>query len=183
MCKSEKRRVVSPPFCFIGKMRKLRLMKWALFTLISVLIFPVCSLGQNTTAPKFNQYLVKVDTIKPKAPNLKSHRDARLFRTNLREAAKEGINFSGHFVLSYWGCGASCMTVAIMDSRNGRVFFPTEISGLSLQDWENDFKYSSESKLLAISVYENGVLLGIDYFEWTGARLRKITFVSKPAGN
>src|SRR5438132_326713 len=58
----------------------------------------------------------------PAAPDLSSP-DARRFRTVLRHAAAQGLNCGGHFTLATWGCGALCLTGAIIDARSGKVFF------------------------------------------------------------
>ena len=68
---------------------------------------------------------------KPAAVNLASHKDARMFRTRLREAAPKGPNFAAHMTVVTWGCGTSCQTVALIDARNGRVYFgPTASLGV-----------------------------------------------------
>jgi hypothetical protein len=60
-------------------------------------------------------------TGKPAAVNLASHKDARTFRTRLREAAPGGPNFAGRMTVVTWGCGTSCQTVALIDARTGRL--------------------------------------------------------------
>ena len=80
---------------------------------------------------------------KPAAANLASHKDARMFRTRLREAAPGGPNFAGHMTVVTWGCGTSCQTVALIDARNGRVYFgPTASLGV---------KHRIDSRLLVVN--------------------------------
>ena len=80
---------------------------------------------------------------KPSAVNLASHKDARMFRTRLREAAPTGPNFAGHMTVVTWGCGTSCQTVALIDARNGRVYFgPTASLGV---------KHRLASRLLVVN--------------------------------
>jgi hypothetical protein len=58
---------------------------------------------------------------KPASPILKS-KEALLFRTRIREGAKSGPNFAGHYTLISWGCGTSCQQYALVDAVNGHVF-------------------------------------------------------------
>ena len=48
--------------------------------------------------------------------------EARRFRTMIREAAAKGPNFAGHFTVAEWGCGAGCVSVAIIDAATGSIY-------------------------------------------------------------
>src|SRR5947208_3010419 len=58
---------------------------------------------------------------KPAPPILRTA-GQRLFRTRIREAAKGGPNFAGHYTIVEWGCGTSCISVAISDTETGMVY-------------------------------------------------------------
>src|SRR5215207_9403419 len=93
--------------------------------LLAALVLALGSVGYaQSTEPAFTRYAAKV--IKPRnvRVNLRSHKNANRFRTNLRSAAKGGVNFAGHYILTTWGCGTNCSQSAIIDARTGRVFFP-----------------------------------------------------------
>jgi hypothetical protein len=98
---------------------------------------------------------------KPAAVNLASHKDARSFRTRLREGALTGPNFAGHMTVILWGCGTSCQTVALVDARNGRVYFgPTAAAGA---------KYRVDSRLLVVNAPEDvKEAYGNDPPDWAG---------------
>src|SRR5262245_22010135 len=49
----------------------------------------------------------------PAVPDLASAKDARRFRTVLRDGARKGPNFAGSFTIVSWGCGTSCQSHAI----------------------------------------------------------------------
>ncbi|MEP6947404.1 MAG: hypothetical protein ABJA02_15910 [Acidobacteriota bacterium] len=49
---------------------------------------------------------------------------ARLYRTVLRESAKEGPNFAGRYTIVTWGAGLGVFSVAVVDARTGKVYFP-----------------------------------------------------------
>jgi hypothetical protein len=72
--------------------------------------------------PKFENYPV-TDIFKgpPAPPKLRRPGD-RLFRTRIREGAAKGPNFAGHFTVAEWGCGAGCVSIAIVDAKDGRIY-------------------------------------------------------------
>lgn len=83
---------------------------------------------------------------KPVAVDLSSHKEARTFRTRLREAVKEakGANFAGHMIVATWGCGTSCQMIALIDARNGKVYFAPDPANLGV-----DFR--RDSRLLVVN--------------------------------
>lgn len=156
-----------------------------------VTLFLACgSIGFAQSTPTLTQYAVKVENIRNVKVNLKSHKNANMFRTNLRNAAKEGVNFAGHYILTTWGCGTNCSQSAIIDARNGRVFFPNELEGAGfgfcdLPDDTEPSVYKANSRLLILSGFKGGDLdnrdgrCGIYYLEWTGTKFRQVKFVEK----
>lgn len=86
-------------------------------------------LNASAQSLRFSRFEAKVEKVRNIKVDL-STRNARMFRTNLRNAAKEGVNFAGHYVLTGWGCGTNCSEWAIIDARNGKVFFPRELEGV-----------------------------------------------------
>lgn len=74
--------------------------------------------------PRFPQYPVAERYHGPQAvPKLTSGTAAWHFRTRIREAARQQPNFAGHYILAAWGCGAECLSSAIIDVRTGTVYF------------------------------------------------------------
>ena len=74
--------------------------------------------------PKFEDFPVtKAWTGPPAAVKLTSQEE-RLFRTALREAAKQPPNFAGHFRFVSWGCGTNCLGGAVIDLETGEVVQP-----------------------------------------------------------
>lgn len=60
-------------------------------------------------------------TGRPGRLNLGKDRQARLFRTQLAQGLKKGVNFAGEYTLVGWGCGTQCLTYAVVHTRTGRV--------------------------------------------------------------
>ncbi len=154
------------------------------------LLLAFSSIGFAQSTPTFTRYAVKVEAIKNVRVNLKSHKDANMFRTNLRNAAKEGVNFAGHYILATWGCGTNCTQSAIIDARNGSVFFPRILEGAGsgfcdLPDDTEVLVYKAGSRLLVLSGFKGGDLesengrCGIYYLEWTGTDFKQVKFVEK----
>jgi len=48
----------------------------------------------------------------------------RLFRTRIREEAKKGPNFSGHYTVVAWGCGMDSYMLVVVDAITGKVYEP-----------------------------------------------------------
>ena len=125
--------------------------------LLTALLLAFSSIGFAQSTPTFTQYAAEVETIKNTQVNLKSHKYANNYRTNLRNAAKEGVNFAGHYILTTWGCGTNCSQTAIIDARNGQVFFPEELGGsifgfCELPDDTEPIVYKADSRLFSGSV-------------------------------
>jgi len=80
-------------------------------------------LSAQNTVPTFDQYRVTQPKFsgKPMQPVIKTAEDRR-FRTMIRKAAAGGPNFAGHFTVAEWGCGAGCVSVAIIDAATGSIY-------------------------------------------------------------
>lgn len=151
--------------------------------------------------PTFKQYTVKVQSAKNVRINLKSHKNANTYRTNLRNAAKEKVNFAGHYILTTWGCGTNCTQSALIDSRNGDVFFPAELEGTvqglcdlpknanpadspNMDDEYAPVIYKADSRLLVLNGFKGGdfneqnARCGTYYLEWTGKNFKQLNFVA-----
>lgn len=46
---------------------------------------------------------------------------SRRYASMLRTAAQRDPNFAGHYILASWGCGASCLMAAAIDTETGLV--------------------------------------------------------------
>lgn len=57
------------------------------------------------------------------APKLRPGTTAWTFRTRIREAAAQAPNVAGHYILAAWGCGAECLSYAVIDVKTGTVWF------------------------------------------------------------
>ena len=180
----------------------MRLLK-QLVVLLAVILFMLSASAYSQKAPAFNRYKVRIEKFGKVTVNLKSHKNARTFRTNLRNAAaQEDVNFAGHYILTGWGCGTNCSQWAIIDARNGAVFFPKELEGVGFgfcevpknaippdappeagEDGEGPIFHKTNSRMLLLTGFTGGGLeraqskCGNYFFEWTGNRLRQVKFI------
>ena len=142
-------------------------------------------LADDRNVPTFEQYRATAVTIvKPALVNLASHAKARTYRTVLRDGAKTGPNFAGHYTIVTWGCGTACNEVGVVDARNGNVFFPRELQPLDhtlVTDGTPPLQYRIDSTLLvaAGSPMDREDNVGMHYYVWNGRSLRELLYVPK----
>jgi hypothetical protein len=145
-------------------------------------------------APRFEDYPAKLYTGRNAAPDLKSDPKSRLYRTRLKEWARERPNFAGRFILATWGCGTDCTQIAIIDAKTGRIFHPPGVAfnsavnvhdalfqpGKSIWHGSGAIWYRPDSKLLVLIGEPEDRDRGISYFLWEKDRLVKLRFIPKP---
>jgi hypothetical protein len=103
----------------VGRLQVERFMKTILLLVFVISLSAVVSNAQ-TKAPRFDDYrVVGRFSGKPARVDLRSHPQARMFRTMLRDIAKKGPNYAGHYAVGYWGCGTECLRVGIVNLRTG----------------------------------------------------------------
>jgi hypothetical protein len=170
-------------------MRTLRFIV-ACLSLAAALTAP--SLAQERDAPRFEDYPAAVRRGRVAPLDLSSHPLARTYRTLLRQQLREeGVNFAGRYTLASVGCGTGCSISAIIDARNGRAYFPRELTGWTgivgdydIPEGEDSWTYRAGSRLLRVvgrpnigaAREERHGPSGIYYYEWTGRRLRLVRF-------
>ncbi|MCL2524098.1 MAG: hypothetical protein FWF20_06065 [Betaproteobacteria bacterium] len=90
--------------------------------IIGLALFSCHVSAASENAPTFEQYRVNEFHSGPVASARITTAHDRYFRTRLRYAARNGeVNFSGHYVLTFWGCGAECLMGAAIDAKTGRI--------------------------------------------------------------
>lgn len=114
---------------------------------------------------------------------LKSGARARRFRTVLKEGAKTGPNFAGHYTVVKWSCGTACAEFAIVDAKDGQVYFPTIMKFNSyalVHDGTEPFQYRKDSSLFIIAGEPDEIdKLGVYYYRWTGNDLKLLHKVER----
>ena len=157
-------------------------------TLLALLLVTVFATAQT---PTYSKYTVKTEKVTAKEVNLKSHKEARMYRTNLKAAlANSDVNFAGKYILTNWGCGSGCTQGAIINAHTGNAFFPLELQGVlagGIELGNHDMlEYKKNSNLLIIYGYAGGgfnpeteTQQGIYYYLWTGTKFKLLKFTKK----
>ncbi len=123
----------------------------------------------------FDRYSVqRVYKGQPAQPKLITP-EQRGFRTVLRNGARKGANFAGHYTIVEWGCGSNCVAFAVIDAINGKVY------DRDLPEMDDQYPcgllYKARSTLLVV---EKSPTLTADcealLYNWDGSR-----FVPVPA--
>ena len=146
-------------------------------------------------APTFSRFATTAEDTLHGAfarPQVDADPRSRMFRTVIREGAREGANFAGHYKVVTWGCGTGCVSLAIVDGRTGRVFFPANLLFMESDNIAyEEFGPADDSELLKLRLNSrllvviggidgNPALRGISYFVWQHDQLRRIRFVPRP---
>ena len=83
-------------------------------------VLVISSWAQNPSSliPQFTEFPAgEVFSAKPASPKFVHSGDQR-FRTRIRDGASRGPNFAGHYTIADWGCGTSCVSIAVVDARS-----------------------------------------------------------------
>lgn len=71
----------------------------------------------------FNRYHTDVQKLAHAPIDWTSYPEAKDFKTRITEAYKtDEVDFAGHYVLSIFGCGASCIMGFMVDVRDGKIY-------------------------------------------------------------
>ncbi len=106
----------------------------------------------QTRVPQFKDFPAP-ETYRGRNAPLVLTRDDRMFRTRLRDAAKQKPNFAGHYIVTTWGCGTSCLVGAVIDAKTGKVHW-WDFTLCCWEDVDENFKpfeFRLDSKLIVFS--------------------------------
>ncbi len=140
---------------------------------------------QGSALPRFEDYPVKeIFKGTPAAPKLVRPADKQ-FRTKIREGAAKGPNFAGHFTIAEWGCGSGCLSLAVVDAKDGSVGeapFTHFAWGAPVMKYEGKYDSSREgfeplgyklnSRLLTVRGCPEEENCGSYFYEWTGSQFK-----------
>ncbi len=131
--------------------------------------------------PRFDQYPVREKFSGPVAkPVLRSKQD-REFRGQLLRAARLRPNFAGHYVMTTFGCGATCVMAGALDARTGYVtWLPFTVCCGNYADKE-PIEFRQDSALLVIRGMRNESSDGIYYYLFAAGAFTPIGEASNPA--
>jgi hypothetical protein len=156
-----------------------------LFILILLLLVGGGLTQAQERIPRFKDYPVTTSYIGRNAP-VKLTGGDRTFRTRLREAAKEKPNFAGHYILTTWGCGTSCLMGAVIDAKTGKVYWlPGSICcyGYDTDDNFEPVIVRLDSRLIVLSgmINEEESTNGTHFYKFENGKFKLVRSVPKPA--
>jgi hypothetical protein len=135
-------------------------------------------------APKFTDYPARVTPTKSSIKvKIYSTADTSCFRTMLRQTAKQGVRFAGHYAIDYWGCGTNCARIGIVDLFTGRAYVSPFYVGIAGGGQHKSIKTEAGSRLVLVNDpkvvrQEYGdpapEEFAPGYFLWTGKHLLPI---------
>ncbi len=153
-----------------------------------LLLLPV-TYSQSTKLPAFKEFAtVEAFSGKPAAPVLRTP-DQRMFRTMIREGAAKGPNFAGHYSIADWGCGAGCVTIVVVDAKDGRIYdAPFKDLSWSLVKYEGKIasntpefeplEFYTDSRLLIARGCPEDENCASYFYEWVAPKFRLIRKVA-----
>lgn len=144
--------------CFGKENRTLRI-KIAHIVMLSIIVLNTFSgvAWAEQQAPRFQDYPI-LEKFKGKNQRLLLSQKDRLYKTRLKEAAKNKPNFAGHYILSVWGCGMECVMGAVIDAKTGKVtWLPFTICcwGTDVPDNFEPIEFRLDSNLIVFSGARN----------------------------
>jgi hypothetical protein len=147
----------------------------------SIIGFFLVSPAMAEAPPSFQDYPVTEHFAGSPAEPVLSAPDARKFRTVLRDNAKSGPNLAGHFTLARWGCGAGCISWAIIDANSGVVwmapFTVSDPAGVSDPKLQHSLNSQVDSELIVAVGSRNETGGGKYYYRWHDNKLSLITAI------
>ena len=165
---------------------------WSMKTSMAAVLACVLAMSWAQTPvpiPRFEDFHAgEIFNAKPAPPKLVRPGD-RLFRTRIREGASKGPNFAGHYTIAEWGCGTSCVSIAVVDAKSGNIYSgPFGILGyggvlryadVSEEQYE-PLSYKLKSRLFVVRGCPEDENCATYFYEWKGSQfelIRKIVAV------
>ena len=101
-------------------------------------------------------------------------REARNFRTRLKEAINQPVDFAGEFILARWGCGMGCVDGAAVSRKTGKVvFLPTTVCCWYGEEDKLQYQLNS-SLLIANGSLNEGEEYGQFFYKFNGQEFKMI---------
>ncbi|WP_423392411.1 hypothetical protein [Burkholderia sp. LMG 21824] len=135
-------------------------------------------------SPSFDRYPAPAASAPRKpvtAPRLTS-KEARLYRTVIRDEFTQPANFAGHYRVAIWGCGTDCRNFAIVDKYTGATYTMPGVQAIAgvMGNDEERVDFRPGSRLLIVAgcfnddCDDSNAKAARFFYEWTGTRLRQV---------
>ncbi|QVN19039.1 hypothetical protein [Burkholderia pyrrocinia] len=135
-------------------------------------------------SPSFDRYPARAASAprKPAASPRLTTKEARLYRTVIRDEFTQPANFAGHYRVAIWGCGTDCRNFAIVDKYTGATYTMPGVNAISgvMGNDDDRVDFRAASTLLVVAgcfnddCDDSNAKAARFFYEWTGTRLRTI---------
>lgn len=135
--------------------------------------------ARAASVPKFKDYAVGSRFEGDVVPVIVTSEVYR-YRTRILRAAQQRPNFGGKYILTLWGCGASCLTGAVIDATTGRVtFLPFTICCATPGDAEfKAVEFRENSTLIVFAgLLNEAEPMGAHFFHFDGTQFKLLSTI------
>jgi hypothetical protein len=162
--------------------------KTALVLMALAATLAVAQQSGGDQTPSFSAFKVPEYKKKPAPAKILTRFD-RQFRAAIREGARKGPNFAGHFTIVSWGCGTGCNSFVIVDAASGQIYWTAPFStiGMPYEGAKSGreyggLDYKADSRLLVADgcPEDDNDKCGTHYYEWRNGSFRSIQFKPDP---
>lgn len=154
----------------------------SLRSLSAGLIICAAAIAAVAQAPTFPEFATHEGLKGPPAKPVLRTRTQKTFATQIRRQAVSPPNFAGHYKVAEWGCGSSCVSIAVIDLATGNVYDgPFEILGYAIpyryEGGSDELEYRATSRLMIARGCPDDKNCGTYYYEWEGGHFHRLRFV------
>jgi len=118
--------------------------------LLALVLTSLSRAEETHSLHSYKRYAVRPSATEPTAPLRLTRQQDREFETALRQSYRRRANFAGHHVLATIGCGASCVLVAALDKRSGRVSWLPFTVCCWPEPYQEPVRFRADSELLVL---------------------------------
>jgi hypothetical protein len=156
-------------------------------SLLSLFVLGILAIGVGWAAgiPTFDEFDTAEAFNGPAAfPQIRSLAQKK-FEAQIRRQSTLPANFAGHYKIAAWGCGSSCVSIAVINLKTGEVHdgpFSTlgYGSAYTCEGGFEELEYKASSRMLVARGCPEDRNCGTCYFEWNGNRFERLRFASMP---
>ncbi|MBI4807834.1 MAG: hypothetical protein HY799_02630 [Nitrosomonadales bacterium] len=145
-------------------------------------------------SPRFEDYPASIYAGNNAPPKFNDNPSAKQFRGQLSHWARSKPNFAGHYILATWGCGTDCVSITVIDTKTGNIYFPdgmtTNVSvnvherlldGNELWHQPGSVKFQADSRLLILigMPEERAENRGISFYVWENNKFKQVRHIHK----
>ncbi len=138
-----------------------------------------------TSAPHFSDFPVREIFKGIAVPPRINNQFEQRFKTRILEASRLGVQFAGHYGVAKWGCGTSCVEIALVNLADGRVCRgPFEVltygQAFNYDGGPGGLEYHADSELLVARGCPNEAHCATYYYVWNERQYKFRQIGSRP---